>query len=80
MTLAAPKVTVPALAMITPPVPVNVAGNSKPVVAVVLYASVAAAPYVGSAETDAVPAIVRIPFTVTPAVVLAPELLRVRLE
>ena len=80
MTLAAPKVTVPELVMITPPVPANVAGNSGPVVAVVLYTSVAAAPYVGTTEAVAVPAIVRIPFTVTPVVVLAPEPPRVRLE
>ena len=83
MTLSAFKVTVPALvAIITPPVPANVAGNSKPVVAVVLYASVALPPYVGTAETVAVPAIVSIPFTITVTVVivLTPEPPRVRLE
>ena len=82
MILAAPKVIAPVLAIITPPVPANVAGNSNPVASgvAVLYASVAARPYVGATEAVAVPAIVRILFTVTPVVVLASEPPRVRLE
>ena len=81
MILAAPKVIAPVLAIIMPPVPENAAVHSGPAVRgdAVLYVSVAPAPYVGATEVDAVPAIVRILFTVTPAVVLRPELLRVRL-
>ena len=77
-----PKVIVPVLAIITPPVPENAAGHSKPTDSpvAVLYASVAARPYVGATEAVAVPAIVRILFTVTPVVVLASEPPRVRLE
>ena len=82
MVLLAFKVIVPVLAIITPPEPENAAGHSTPAASdvAVLYASVALAPYVGTTEAVAVPAIVRMPFTVTPVVVLAPEPLKVRLE
>ena len=65
-----------------PPEPPNVEGSSIPVVWRLspLYCSVAEEPYVGVVPAAvAVPSIERIPFTVAPVSVLAPEPDKVRL-
>ena len=75
-------VIAPVLVMITPPVAANGVIHSGPAVraVVVLYCRVADEPYVGVAETVAVPVIVSIPLTVGIVVnVLTPEVERVRL-
>jgi len=77
-TLGALNVTVP-LFITTPPVARKGVIHSGPAVAVWSYCKVADAPYVGATEAVAVPAILRILFTVTPVVVFAPLPLSVRL-
>ncbi len=73
-TFAPFKVIAPVFAIITPPVAANGVIHSAPAVrgVAVLYLSVAAVPYIGAAETVAVPSIERIPLTLTPVVVFAP--------
>ena len=64
------------LAMITPPEPLKVLGNSTPVVCapVPLYRNVAEPPKFGDEPVVvAVPSIERIPLKVAPVVVFAPE-------
>ena len=77
--LALFNVTVPPL-IITPPVAANVDGHSTPAVRVELYDSVADAPNVGEAETDADPSMERMPFTVQLAALIVfrpePEIVR----
>ena len=73
--LAVPNVTPLELLMMTPPLPLKVAGNSVPVVCalVPLYCKVAAAPYAATVPAVvAVPSIERMPLTVAPVVVFAP--------
>ena len=82
-TLAAFIVMIPVLIVVTPPVAANGEIHSTPAVldVVVLYCSFEAAPYVGAAETVAVPSIDTVEFTVQFAVVnvLIPELENVKL-
>ena len=81
-TLAPFSVIAPVLAMITPPVAANGVIHSGPAAraVVVLYCRVAAEPYVGAAETVAVPVMESIPLTAGTVVrVLTPDVERVRL-
>ena len=82
-TLAAFMVMVPVLLIFTPPVAAKGVIHSAPAFleVAVLYINVALVPYVGAAETVAVPSIETIPTTVQfPVVsVFVPELEKVRL-
>ena len=73
ITFAPPRVTVPALlAIITPPEPFQVSGNSAPVICapLPLYCKVAPEPYTGNAVAVVVPSIESMPLTAIPVLVI----------